>query len=276
MYEHILIGCDPEVFIRNPNDQSFVTAHNLIPGTKQAPHFVDNGAVQVDGCALEFNTNPASTGEEFVFNVRSVYEQLVAMVPGYNVVSDPVAEFDPTYFKDFVPKEAKELGCEPDFNGWTSHPNKRPLGDRPFRTAAGHIHIGWDKDLEPFDAAHYALCCRMAKQLDYYIGVNTLLWDPDNRRRSMYGLAGSFRPKPYGLEYRVPSNAWLKSPLLMRWIYDASVRAVRDYGAGKILEDKYGDAARTIIDNNLTNWREDFQFDTGLPTPPTATFKRAA
>ena len=39
------------------------SAHGLVKGTKERPQTTDNGAVQVDGLALEFNTDPVSLAD---------------------------------------------------------------------------------------------------------------------------------------------------------------------------------------------------------------------
>jgi hypothetical protein len=49
----------------------------------------------------------------------------------------------------------------------------------------------------------------------------------------MYGAAGAFRPKPYGVEYRVLSNAWLQSEELMAWVYRTTTKAITDLFEGK-------------------------------------------
>jgi hypothetical protein len=63
-------------------------------------------------------------------------------------------------------------------------------------------------------------------------------------RRELYGKAGAFRPKPYGVEYRVLSNRWLNSEALIRWVYNQS---------------QLGMARRGLEDNN---WAEDVWGDT--------------
>ena len=50
---NILIGADPELFVKK--DGVVVSGHDLIQGTKADPFPVQDGAVQVDGMALEFN-----------------------------------------------------------------------------------------------------------------------------------------------------------------------------------------------------------------------------
>lgn len=213
----ILVGCDPEVFVAQKGQ--FKSAHNLIKGDKKNPFKVDKGAVQVDGMALEFNIDPAATCDEFVLNVNSVFAQLTKMVPKHKIVITPVAHFDADYMKA-QPAEALELGCDPDFNAYTGAAFEKPDVDRPMRTASGHVHIGWTNGENIQDPAHMADAYMVAKQMDVFLGLGSLLYDDDVERRQMYGKAGCCRVKPYGVEYRTLSNAWLKSEKLMRWVFD--------------------------------------------------------
>lgn len=269
----ILVGADPELFMKSQNSGEFVSAHARVPGTKLKPYPVPHGAIQVDGMALEFNIDPANTVDEFVFNLQSVRSTLESYVPGYNVVAEPVAMFDPEYFMWQVPASALELGCDPDFNGWTGDTNPRPdPAGKPMRTASGHVHIGWTTDADCMDKTHFDLCCQVARQMDYYLGIHSLLWDKDPTRRQLYGQAGAFRPKTYGMEYRVLSNRWLDSEPLMRWVYEAIQIGVTDGLAGLWAEDTYGDLAKDIINNNRTDWKEQFapHIDLNLEPVPMA------
>ena len=57
----ILVGADPELFLRDKKTGQLVAADiNQIKGTKVTPYKVECGAVQVDGAAGEFNIDPAS------------------------------------------------------------------------------------------------------------------------------------------------------------------------------------------------------------------------
>lgn len=265
----ILIGCDPELFLRNPNSGAYISAHGMIPGTKEDPHQVKDGMVQIDGTALEFGIDPAATADEFVSRINSVKGTLREMVdPGYEIVAHPVATFEPAYFKS-LPPWATELGCTPDFNAWTGDPNTKPEANVTFRTGSGHVHIGWTSGENPWDREHYATCRAVARQMDYYLGIYSLLWDTDNQRRELYGKAGAFRPKPYGVEYRTLSNRWTDSDLLMRWVFNAAQKGVQDLlFNGKDASVEYGNAAVDIINHSDSDWQRWLDLDLGLSAPP--------
>lgn len=253
----ILLGADPELFMKNPNTGDFVSAHGTVPGTKHEPFKVPDGAIQIDGTALEFNIDPCSSADQFVHHLTSVRSQISAYVPGYNVVAEPVAHYDQKYFDWDVPQTAKELGCDPDYNGWTKQVNPRPEpGNRPIRTAAGHIHIGWTDGQDVFNTEHFDLCAKLSRQMDYYLGIYSLVWDKDGTRRELYGKAGAFRPKPYGMEYRVLSNRWLSSEALMRFVYEQAQRGTQNLFDGIVAETVWGDTAMNIINSNMIDWRD--------------------
>lgn len=238
-----LVGCDPEVFVRQ--DGVFKSAHGLIVGDKKNPQKIRRGAVQVDGMALEFNIDPAASEDEFCINVQDVFQQMKLMVPDYEVVAVPVAHFSEEYMKQ-QPEEALELGCDPDYNAWTGMVNEKPNANRPMRTASGHVHIGWTKDQSAQNGLHQSRCAAAGRQMDFFLGLPSTLYDDDVERRSMYGKGGCIRYKPYGVEYRTLSNAWLKSENLMRWVYRNVQAGMGALTSGRILADKYGDIQEII------------------------------
>lgn len=231
------IGCDPEIFLTNKRGK-LVSAHETgIKGTKQAPFKMKSGgAVQIDGTALEFNTAPVSLTDfdRFESQVMRALRDMRELTPGFSFRVKPTAVFDEKYWET-IPDENKELGCNPDWNAYTMEPNPAPDGDRgTMRTGAGHIHLGWDDTCSiPVDhPEHLEVCAGITKMLDLYVGVGTLLFDDDKDRRSLYGRAGAFRPKPYGVEYRVPSNAWLTNSSRRRFIHSCVQMAVRQASRG--------------------------------------------
>lgn len=235
----ITIGADPELFVTNKEGQ-FRSAHGLIPGTKANPHKVENGAVQVDGMALEFNIDAVSTEDDFVRNITSVMGQMQAMVPDYNFAIVPSCRFNGNHFRA-QPEEAKELGCEPDYSAYTLKANPRPDNKTTMRTASGHVHIGFCDGADPLSDEHMIRCATLVKQLDVYLGLPSLAFDKDTKRREMYGAAGAFRPKSYGLEYRVLSNAWLLSEERMRFVFRQTQKAIKDLMSGKRAIDQIGE-----------------------------------
>lgn len=259
----ITIGCDPELFVKK--DGKFRCAHNLVPGTKENPFPVKHGAVQVDGFALEYNIDPVDNADDFVKYNQAVMQQMKDMVPEYEFAIVPTARFNGAHFKA-QPAEAKELGCTPDYNAYTLRENEKPDNNTTMRTAAGHIHIGFIENADVRSDEHMIRCATLVKQLDCYLGLPSILYDKDFQRRAMYGAAGAFRPKEYGVEYRVLSNAWLLSEQRMRFVFDMTILAVNDLMAGtrpfeKIREDtvKYNIdnsdqwATRALIQNHMPN-----------------------
>lgn len=219
------IGADPEFFVKRHS--KLVSAYGLIPGTKDDPHKVPRGAVQVDGMALEFNIDPASDYQSFERNMTTVMDAIFKMVPGYEMFVEPVADFGMEYILE-QPEDARNLGCSPDYNAYTGRPNPRPDVNTPFRTASGHVHIGWhDEPVSVEDEGHLEACRALTKALDVYLGAPSVVWDDDDRRRTLYGAAGAFRPKPYGMEYRVLSNKWITDPNLRKFVYGNTIEAIK-------------------------------------------------
>lgn len=266
----ILVGCDPEIFMFK--DGNPISAYGAVKGTKYNPFKVKDGAVQVDGMALEFNIDPASTEKEFIHNVESVLETLKSMVPGFDLVPTPVAEFGFDYIKQ-QPEEAVILGCDPDFDAWKGGAiNPRPNGDNPFRTGAGHVHIGWTKDANIQDEGHINTGITLTKQLDAYLALPSLFYDKSAKRRTMYGKAGAFRTKPYGVEYRVLSNAWLSNSKLMGWVYKNTMLAVENLMKGNHVYKELDDSILEQITSDKPNLKmvEDWLSAHSIPLPPQA------
>ena len=238
----VLIGSDPELFVKK--DGKYISGHTLIPGTKEKPYPVPLGAVQVDGTALEFNTRPAATLQQFHRSTNSVLSALRSMVPDdIEIVASPVAYYGNEYLAR-LPEKAVELGCSPDFNAYSGKENPTPDVEMPFRTASGHIHIGWTNVENPYSTIHMLECRALVKALDVFLGVPALIIDPDTKRRQLYGKAGAFRPKTYGLEYRVLSNFWVMDPKLRRWVWENTALAI----------------ARSLDRNNPLHGRSDVEF----------------
>lgn len=240
----ITIGADPEVFIYDTKEKKYVSAAGFFPGTKKEPFKVDKGAIQVDGVALEFNIDPAKTAEEFLLNIKTVHGIMEAMVkdvnPNWVIKHEPYVLFDLDTW-DKVPDDAKELGCDPDYN-YTGKVNPNPADlianfvkqkKQVPRTGSGHIHIGWAEDENPEDAAHFE-DCRAASEYFWnkgYAGGYDSSASEQNRL-AYYGNIGAFRPKKYGVELRSPSNVWLKSDNSIKEMFNKTKKLFDNFASG--------------------------------------------
>lgn len=107
--------------------------------------------------------------------------------------------------------------CDPDYNAWTEEQNPKPEGAATnLRSAGFHIHIGYDGN-------NTDTSLKIIKHLDMYLGVPSVLADPDVERRKLYGKAGAFRLQPWGVEYRVLSSYMMSSPVFLRNIFRTTV-----------------------------------------------------
>lgn len=207
------LGADPEVFVKH-NGKAVSVFETGLPGNKKEPFKTQSGALQQDGFAAEFNIDPTPANDFNRFN-QNIVATLAALRDNlnkgtkvYNLAIQPVMDFDPDYMAA-QPEHVKELGCDPDFNAYTLKKNPMPDGDRAFRSGAGHIHFGWGADIPVDNEDHMEICAGFVRMLDATVGLFMTYIDREPRRRELYGKAGAFRPKPYGVEYRTPSNAWI-------------------------------------------------------------------
>jgi len=204
----VKIGGDPEFFIANGKEM--VASCDLIGGTKGAGIPFDESLGKSakwleDNVAVELNFDPQddwSSATQMIIEVAKGMGRALKAKSLYPVIK-PVIPFRPHVLTN--PK-ALVFGCDPDFCAYDKDPKKaRTLETETFkdlRFAGGHLHLSYDNRDE---VPHYAV----AMILDAIVGLSLVKWDKQGERRSRYGLAGLFRPKSYGIEYRTPSNFWL-------------------------------------------------------------------
>ena len=217
-------GADPEFFLKLGHIN--VSAHDLVPGTKARTFKTLNGWVQADGTAIEFNTVPASSARAFAYNVGLAIRDVRAIVPSvFKFDIAPVVKFDTAYWR-YVPKKAKELGCDPDYSAFREgRLNAAPHFDsfnETYRSGGGHLHIGWGENFDYADKSHKYDCILMINSLEAVISAYSKLWDHDKTRKEWYGGDGAFRPKSFGVEWRGLSNAWVSQPAIHGWLFNVS------------------------------------------------------
>ena len=212
------IGCDPELFIENKSGEC-VPVFEFSTGTKEKPAKTSFGALQVDGMALEFNIDPTPLHHldfrDFLGRIQKAFSFISKQIPEDFSISKKASYNFPDEIFLKTPDYCKILGCDPDYNAYTGLVNPRPdpveLGIPNFRTAGGHIHIGWAQYGESFDIndkGHIDDCRIITKILDHLFYSDLTKRDPDKERVNLYGGPGVYRPKPYGVEYRSLSNFW--------------------------------------------------------------------
>ncbi len=242
--KNLKVGADPEVFLASGD--KFVSAIGLVNGTKENPkYFGDNIFLQEDNVALEFSFKPATNKFELIhfIGMGLIKIEEVAKEHGLDVAVVPSAIFEED---QLLHPNAMMFGCTPDFDAWKKQMNNapNPMINPGLRSAGGHIHIGYD---EPTEETNLLII----KAMDLFIGVPSLEIDTDQRRRQLYGKAGCFRHKKYGVEYRTLSNFWIKDQETVSWIYDQILKAIEFINDDQAyLLDNYEEKILKAINNN--------------------------
>lgn len=225
----VTIGSDPELFIYDSKKKKVISAVGLLPGTKENPYvdeeFPRSGfGLQTDNILGEFNIPPAMNMDDFVSSIE--------YMKGY--IRKKVKEINPDYdikccgsqkvCKDQLQTDqAKLFGCDPDYNVYTEKQNEvGSAKDTNLRSAGCHFHIGYEKP-------NIETSLQMLKYIDAYVGVPSVLKDPDVERRQLYGRAGCFRLQPWGFEYRVLSSYFISSTEIIKWVYNQLQKAIGEY-----------------------------------------------
>lgn len=194
----ITLGSDPEFFYLNKG--------RVVPSK-----FVVGNAKYVSEDGFQAELHPATnTCRQVAGNniYLALAEAKKLAVNGAEVALSVGVDVDTETFKLLPPNE-RRFGCSPTVNLYEN--KKRITGVREkFRSGAGHIHLGSSR----LKSLYESNPVKVIALLDIVCGALCVLIDRDPAnitRRKHYGRAGEHRVKSYGLEYRVPSNFWLRS-----------------------------------------------------------------
>lgn len=256
----ISIGSDPELFLEDEKGK-VISAIGKIGGTKDTPRPLKELGkgffVQEDNVLLEYNTPICRTGSQWGRDHLSIREYLANMVGQLglrlsNRASHSMDEDQLNHPAAFV------FGCEPDYNVWAMKWNSKPKCDDPkLRSAGGHIHVCYSNP-------NQADSIRLGRILDYFVGAPLATLDPDKKRRLLYGRPGAIRFKPYGLEYRTPSNFWTLDPRRVEAVYINVHEAVGLIPHYDIIR-PYAESARNFLSGDTSDWDDSYFLGRAFP-----------
>ncbi len=258
------IGTDPEFFIRRKEDGKLISAIPYIEGTKENPTPLESGGnIQFDNVAVEFATDPATDGKDLVKKVGNALREVAKIIPkGHEIVAIPSANFDADQLDN---EEAQRFGCDPDYCAWELKVNDPPFcSDETLRTCGGHIHIGYIAGqgnkflLDPYGKAN------TVRVMDIFHGIISVILDCTEEavtRRKLYGKAGCHRPVIKeagglydGVEYRVLSNFWFKSPdlvMLMESLKEDVLKVIREMDFEALIADIGEERIKSTINEGI-------------------------
>lgn len=246
LVDNVTIGADIEVFLENISSKEIISAEGIIKGTKEHPFkFKDDNdyfGTSLDNVMAEFCIPPARDIDDFHSNIQYALEYIKSILPReIRPIALPAARLDSKYL---LTENAQLFGCEPDFNAWLmGDMNEKPTAAGNLRSCGGHIHVGYaDPQMD------ISMC--IVRAMDIFLGLPSIIQEPDNERKSLYGKAGAFRFKDYGVEYRTISNYYINSEILTNWAFNNTLEAIKFVNNDKNISYEEGHAVSTAINSN--------------------------
>lgn len=216
------MGADPEVFINNPKTGEVVPAFTFLRSKDE------DGEVYWDGFQAEFTVAPYNCLDLLCGAIFRNVDRLRSLSKRHGELSIAnTVEISPAVVEASDYEHIK-FGCNPSWNAYTREERNPAEGLDPYkvtiRTAGGHIHMSTPGSSKRKKTKTYqGKVFKAVKEMDKILGVISVLmfqhYDSPGRRQ-YYGRAGEFRFTPYGLEYRVLSNAWLVSPIAFHIVFE--------------------------------------------------------
>lgn len=241
------LGADPEIFLLSHSKPKSVCG--LIGADKwnplPVPGMPEGYTFQEDNVALEFGVPPAASAQEFVKHIKAVQKEFLNQYKGLTFSKLSCIVFPDSEMND---PSAHIFGCEPDFNAWTGKENLKPKPPiKNMRSAGGHVHVETNLDK-----------VKVIQAMDLFLGVPSILMDKGEERRKLYGGPGAYRPKSYGVEYRVLSNFWIFKKKYIEWVWRNTARALEYVNSGYYMSKDFGEYIQHIIESGDKALATDF------------------
>ena len=250
---NVLIGCDPEVFVQN-KEGKIIPGCGLLGGTKKNPRKTKHGYVQEDNVTAEFNIPPTDCKEEFFTSIENtindlreiLYPNYISIIPSHTFGKE-INKLPPAWVQGCDPDECLELTeALHTLEYFPQYGNPVYL-----RTAGGHIHISlrennYHKQIAAVRAAQHLIG-------EWYCRTNMPLY----KARLTYFSRSSYRLKPYGIEYRFPSNFWIARKDTIEDIFTLSQTIANVVDEGMFYAEKnsaeYNALTKTIVNSLKLN-----------------------
>lgn len=237
----LTVGSDPEfMVVRDGRIRSAIP----IMGQHDKEHPLElrrNYKVFADNVNLEMNIPPAYSADEFCSNFRTMFtlgNDFLRDANGHLHVQAS-HEFDP---EDLLDEGAMVFGCRAEQCSYLDDEGAPLIFEAPdpyivgsLRSCGGHVHIG-RSDFKKCKGEGFLLDFssqfEAVKFMDIFVGLPLTFVDKDPtnmRRKRLYGKPGSFRPTPFGVEWRAVSNFWTHHPDLVRLTFDLTDFAINYY-----------------------------------------------
>jgi hypothetical protein len=218
-----LIGTDIEFFVEDIISKLIKTAEPYAKGTKNEPYNFDPNdkwaCISLDNVLFEITSTPSDNESEFLNSINKGKDYVKSLLPeNLGLTYLPSARL---LDEELQSTCAKTFGCEGTFNAWLREMNPSPSStDKNLRSSGFHLHFSYGNDVDtPIDEA-------IVKACDLLLGVPSVLIEPKNNRRELYGKAGECRFKPYGVEYRVLSGYFAKDDKLIKWVFNQAMSVI--------------------------------------------------
>lgn len=210
-------GSDPELMlVRNGQYRSAI---GIVKGSIENRIKIQGHEFYYDNVLAECAIKPSFSKEEVVPNFKECLQLYAKMVAPFQLVLQSAHHYDRA---ELHHPDAKKVNCAPEYCPYEMKKANGPIEEILYgtlRTCGGHIHLGE----EGLTEGHFGVLAMY--MMDLFVGIPSLWLDKDptsSIRREMYGAAGRYRAKKYGMEYRSLSNFWLGTPRLVEFIYDMS------------------------------------------------------
>lgn len=222
---NITVGADPELFLKDKSGD-IVPAYLFVKGTKDNPEPIsgEGHAIQYDNVMLEYNIPACKTEDEFVNHNKFVLDYINEGICKENSLELSISASEHLKEEYLYHPISNEMGCSPDFNAYSQEQNIITRNSQTLRSTGGHLHIA-------YNGLNYTKALKIIQALDLFISVPLVILEPSSERKLLYGKAGAFRYKELSkelkiVEYRSPSNFWLTSEELTRFVYQQIIKAV--------------------------------------------------